>query len=65
MARTQESPWATASRIGLVTGAALGVLFGAAGIVPIVVAVPAGAALGLVVGSVAGLQRHPPGRHAG
>ena len=65
MARSHDTAWATASRIGLVTGAALGVLFGAAGLVPVVLAVPAGAALGLVVGSVAGLNRHPPNRHAG
>jgi len=64
MVRSRETHWATASRIGLVTGAALGVLFGAAGVVPVVVAIPAGAALGLVVGSVAGLPHHQPGRHA-
>lgn len=64
MARSHETHWAAASRIGLVTGAALGVLFGAAGVVPIVVAIPAGAALGLVVGSVAGLTHHQPGPHA-
>jgi len=50
MVRSRETHWATASRIGLVTGAALGVL--------------SGAALGLVVGSVAGLTHHQPGRHA-
>lgn len=62
MADTSEVAWAAAARVGLVTGAAVGVLFGATGLVPIVIGIPFGAALGLMVGAVAGMRWHHP-RH--